>query len=122
MSTKQKMGLIIRAMNLIKQKPNAVTALARMKWTNEAVALLGLFIPKPKVEPSIESHPGYQYLQSVINSEIPNMNDPEIGVRMTEILNQNSENPAFISYVQQAVATYRNAMLTASKQYLWGRA
>lgn len=122
MSTQMKMGLASRAFILIKQKPLAITTIARMKWSSEVYALLGKYKPAPQLEPKIDDHPDYQYLQSVIKRELPNMNDPDIGNRMTDILNRNNENPAFISYVQQAIATYREAMISASNQFLWGRA
>ena len=119
MNKTQRFALIGRAISLIQEKPQATSARQRMKWTTEAKALLGQLMPQPKIDTSSED---YQYLQSVIKRELANMNDPDIGGRITEILNKNAESPAFLSYVQQAVASYREAMLAASKQFLWGRA
>jgi len=119
MNKTQRFALIGRANSLMREKPQAVSARQRMKWTEEAKALLGQSMPKPQIDTSSED---YQYLQSVIKHELANMNDPDIGNRLTDILNQNAESPAYLSYVQQAVASYRAAMLSASQQFLWGRA
>ncbi len=119
MKSLQSLALTRKALTLIAQKAITKTTIAILRWNKEALTLLGQFLPKPKAD---ESSPDYQYLQSVIKHELPDMNDPDIGNRMTDILNRNSENAAFLSYVQQAVAAYREALLAISKQFLWGNA
>ncbi|MBJ9961758.1 hypothetical protein I5730_14540 [Acinetobacter nosocomialis] len=119
MKSLQSLALTRKALKLIAEKATTKTTMAVLRWNKEALALLGQAFPKIKTD---ESNPDYQYLQSVIKRELPNMNDPDIGNRMTDILNRNSENSAFLSYVQQAVAAYREALLAASTQFLWGNA
>lgn len=119
MKSLQSLALARKALTLIAEKAKTITTLAVLRWNKEALTLLGQAIPKAKAD---ESNPDYQYLQSVIKRELPDMNDPEIGNRMTDILKRNSENAAFLSYVQQAIAAYREALVAISNQYLWGNA
>lgn len=107
--------------SLINEKPKLSGIKDRVSWNKRVFEYLNL-LNNPVVTSVDESNPDYQYLQSVIKRELSNMNDPEIGVRMTDILNRNSENSAFISYVQQAIAVYRESLISMSKQFLWGRA
>lgn len=119
MKSLQSLALTRKALTLIAEKAKTKTSLAILRWNRDALALLGQRAPKAQID---DSNPDYQYLQSVIKRELPDMNDPEIGNRMTDILNRNSENAAFLSYVQQAIAAYREALVAISKQYLWGNA
>lgn len=119
MKSLQSLALARKALTLMADKAKTKTTIAILRWNKEALTLLGQSVPKAKID---ESNPDYQYLQSVIKRDLPDMNDPEIGNRMTDILNRNSENAAFLSYVQQAVAAYREALIAISKQFLWGNA
>lgn len=104
-------------MALIREKPQITTIMAKNTWTIKVMKLLGQFLPKQKTD---ETNPDYQYLQSVIKGELSNMNDPEIGKRLTDIFTRNTDNTAFKSYVQQAVAAYKQALFSISKQFLGG--
>ena len=120
MNALKNMVLLKQAIALIKEKPNAISPLAGIQWMKKAMDLLAQFFPPPVKDKIDESSPDYQYLQSVIKNELPDMNSPEIGNRMTEILNRNLENSALISYIQQAVESYKEALVAISKQFLWG--
>ncbi|PKF35549.1 hypothetical protein [Acinetobacter proteolyticus] len=119
MKSLQSLALARKALTLIAEKSKTTTTIAILRWNKDALTLLGQSLPKPAID---EANPDYQYLQSVIKRQLPNMNDPDIGSRMSEILNRNSESSVFTSYVQQAIAAYREALIAISKQFLWGHA
>lgn len=117
-------ALTMKAKSLIMSRKDSMFGRRAFEWTQKAVALLRLATQPPVVveDPKPESNPDYQYLQLVIQGDLPNMNDPEIGVRLGEILERNKDDSPFISYLMQAMATYRQALISMSKQFLWGHA
>lgn len=102
-----------KASELILEKPKLSSISDLMSWTKRAIELLGEVSP-------VKNDPDHDFLQQVIKSELPNMNDPEIGIRMQKILQARAEEPSLVSYLQQAMAVYRDAIVSISNQFLWG--
>lgn len=121
-SSKERLLWAINAKALMKSADRSKFGKSAIDWMRKVKALKAQFLAYFSEQKSDSNDPDYQYLQSVITGKVPSLTDPEVGTRLTEILNRHSEDSAFISYVKQAVAVYRQAFTSMSKQFTWGRA